>query len=241
MPNYSTRRPPLAQVDISGLTAASSPTFTGLTLSANLVTTSTVDGRDVGTDGTVQDSHIANTSNPHSVTAAQLGVPTSAALAATGGAGLIGYNPSGTVQGVLENRQPLHANLTGLAGLVTAADTLNYWTGAGTPALIGFVSAIRALISATTVAGLLALLFPRTAVSAYTYSILAADVYLACTNTGAIDLSTAATSGRILIVKNSGVGTITLTGTVDTTSNPTLAATQAVMIRYNGSIWEVVS
>uniref|UniRef100_A0A6C0CLS9 Right handed beta helix domain-containing protein n=1 Tax=viral metagenome TaxID=1070528 RepID=A0A6C0CLS9_9ZZZZ len=40
----------------------------------NITLGGTVDGRDVAADGAAQDSHIANTSNPHSVTKAQVGL-----------------------------------------------------------------------------------------------------------------------------------------------------------------------
>jgi hypothetical protein len=40
----------------------------------NITLTGTVDGRDVAADGSAQDSHIADTANPHSVTKAQVGL-----------------------------------------------------------------------------------------------------------------------------------------------------------------------
>lgn len=42
----------------------------------NITNVGTVDGRDISADGTAQDNHIANVSNPHSVTAAQVGAYT---------------------------------------------------------------------------------------------------------------------------------------------------------------------
>lgn len=50
------------------LKQADSPTFVGLTLSADLVTTSTIDSVDISTFKTAYDTHAANTSNPHTVT-----------------------------------------------------------------------------------------------------------------------------------------------------------------------------
>jgi len=41
---------------------------------ASLITSGNVDGRDVSADGTTLDNHVANTSNPHSVTKAQVGL-----------------------------------------------------------------------------------------------------------------------------------------------------------------------
>ena len=46
----------------------------GITTTGNIVVSGTVDGRDVATDGTNQDDHIASTLNPHSVTKAQVGL-----------------------------------------------------------------------------------------------------------------------------------------------------------------------
>lgn len=50
---------------------ADSPTFVGLSLSANLVTSSTIDGVDVSVLNTNYTNHAASTSNPHTVTAQQ--------------------------------------------------------------------------------------------------------------------------------------------------------------------------
>ena len=44
----------------------------------NITTNGTVDGRDVAADGSSLDSHLANLLNPHAVTAAQVGAPTTA-------------------------------------------------------------------------------------------------------------------------------------------------------------------
>jgi len=57
--------------------------------SISLVAGQTVDGRDVSVDGSTLDTHVANTSNPHSVTAAQVGSPPNA-RAITAGAGMTG-------------------------------------------------------------------------------------------------------------------------------------------------------
>lgn len=48
----------------------------------SLVTSGTVDGRDVSTDGSTLDAHVASTSNPHAVTAAQAGAVAVASHAA---------------------------------------------------------------------------------------------------------------------------------------------------------------
>jgi hypothetical protein len=51
-----------------------------VSVTGNMNVTGTVDGRDVSTDGTRLDQHLANTNNPHTTTAAQVG-----ALALAGG------------------------------------------------------------------------------------------------------------------------------------------------------------
>ena len=47
---------------------------TDVSVVGDISVSGTVDGRDVGTDGSVLDAHTANTSNPHAVTVAQLGI-----------------------------------------------------------------------------------------------------------------------------------------------------------------------
>jgi len=65
----------------SGVTTTAVQTTTVMTLTegkvdvtGNITLSGTVDGRDVATDGTNQDNHIASTSNPHSVTKSQVGL-----------------------------------------------------------------------------------------------------------------------------------------------------------------------
>jgi hypothetical protein len=62
---------------ISGLKSDSineSTLNAGVTVDGVLIKDGLVDGRDVSVDGTAQDNHIASTSNPHSVTKAQVGL-----------------------------------------------------------------------------------------------------------------------------------------------------------------------
>jgi hypothetical protein len=46
----------------------------GLDVTGNITVSGTVDGRNIATDGTAADAHIAATANPHSVTKAQVGL-----------------------------------------------------------------------------------------------------------------------------------------------------------------------
>lgn len=93
----------------------------------NISTVGTVDGRDVGTDGATLTSHVANVSNPHSVTAAQTGAPpTSRTISTTApltGGGDLSANrtlaitaASGAAAGSMSA-----ADFTKLAGIATGA------------------------------------------------------------------------------------------------------------------------
>lgn len=62
----------IAELDTEKV-AKAGDTMTGDLTVPNLITAGNVDGRDVSVDGTALDSHIADTANPHSVTAAQAG------------------------------------------------------------------------------------------------------------------------------------------------------------------------
>lgn len=61
-------------------------------------------------------------------------------------ASMIEVEGGGTVQEALDNRQPLDADLTAIAGLTSAADKLPYFTGANAAALADFSAAGRALV-----------------------------------------------------------------------------------------------
>ena len=62
-------------VSLAGaLTSTAAGTFAGLTVNGNITITGTVDGVDVAVLRSDHDTHVANASNPHSVTPAQLGL-----------------------------------------------------------------------------------------------------------------------------------------------------------------------
>jgi hypothetical protein len=60
-----------------------------------------------------------------------------------------------TVTNALAGKQPLHANLTALAGLTGAADLVAYFTGAGAMSTMTVTSAARTVLDDTTVAAML--------------------------------------------------------------------------------------
>lgn len=80
------------------------------------------------TPTTTLKSHVANVSNPHSVTKTQVGL--------------------GNVDNV--QQQPLDADLTAIAALGSAADQVPYATGVGTWALTALTSLARTIIGRTT-------------------------------------------------------------------------------------------
>ena len=92
---------------------ASGLTVTGVTtLHNNMIVSSgvAIDGRDISADGTTLDAHIANLSNPHATTAAQIG-----ALALAGGTltGNVVMTSGMSIDGVdLTILQPLYAGTT---------------------------------------------------------------------------------------------------------------------------------
>ena len=76
-----------ASADVAGnvstpgsVSAASASTTGGLSVGTNITVGGTVDGRDVAVDGAAQDSHIADTANPHSTDLGNIGSGTLAEL-----------------------------------------------------------------------------------------------------------------------------------------------------------------
>lgn len=87
---------------------------------ASLVTSGTVDGRDVSADGSTLDAHVASTSNPHAVTAAQAGaVPTGRTLTTTAPLKIDG---SGSADLSTGRTLSIDAATTSAAGSMSAAD-----------------------------------------------------------------------------------------------------------------------
>jgi len=88
--------------------------------SGNVVTSGTVDGRDVSTDGSTLDAHVGSTSNPHSVTAAQAGaVPTGRTITTTAPLKIDG---SGSADLSAGRTISIDAATTSAAGSMSAAD-----------------------------------------------------------------------------------------------------------------------
>lgn len=112
--------------------------------SGNIATPGTVDGRDVAADGALLDGHVANTSNPHATTAAQVGAdPVGSAAAVQANldaheadlanphattAALVGADPVGTAAAAVSSHEATYAH----ANLPTAAEKAAL-VGTGTP------------------------------------------------------------------------------------------------------------
>jgi len=117
--------------------------------SGNIATPGTVDGRDVAADGTAQDSHIANVSNPHAVTAVQAGADLAGSAATVQGnldthvadlanphavtAAQAGADPTGTAASAVSAHESTydHANLPTTAQKAALVGTGT--PGAGNP------------------------------------------------------------------------------------------------------------
>lgn len=87
-------------------------------------------------------SHISDTANPHSTTAAQVGAPSLANLASntTGlGAALVGYDPAGTVQSVLASTTST-ANAAIPKATGTSANDVLVFSGASTPGVVNLTA-----------------------------------------------------------------------------------------------------
>jgi len=88
-------------------------TAAGIDVVGNITVTGAVDGRDIAADGATLDSHVANLSNPHGVTAAQIG-----AVEVANGTAII----SGTASA------SLHLRSTNASGVIQFMDNLvNTW------------------------------------------------------------------------------------------------------------------
>lgn len=98
----------------------------------------------VSANTTAINNHIGDTTDAHDASA--ISVVASGNLAATDVQAALDE-----LQTDIDNRQPLDAELSALAGLTSAADKLPYFTGSGTAALADVTSTARSLLDDTSV------------------------------------------------------------------------------------------
>ena len=110
----------ILQIDRTSNVGTSETTLFTLDQSGNADFLGTVDGRNIATDGSNLDSHIANTSNPHGVTLSQLGLAVSNPITLSGTTVGLGYNTTNlkltsnqldTIQNIATNSSPTFAGL----------------------------------------------------------------------------------------------------------------------------------
>ena len=199
---------------------ANTATLTNKTLSSPAINTPTIVG---GSVTGITDLAIADGGTGASTAAGAL---TNLGLTAT--AAELNFNSGVTsaVQTQLNNKQPLDADLTAIAGLVSAADTLPYFTGSGTAALATFTAFGRSLVDdADAAAGraTLGLGALATAANVTTAEIAAATLVTASETIASNNNDTTIpTSAAVKAYADAiPVGSMTLLGTINTTSGST--------------------
>ena len=205
---------------------ANTATLTNKTLTSPVISGGTITG--------ITDLAIADGGTGASTAAGAL---TNLGLTAT--AAELNFNSGVTsaVQTQLNNKQPLDADLTAIAGLVSAADTLPYFTGSGTAALATFTAFGRSLVDdadaaagrATLGLGALATAANVTTAEIAEATLVTASETIASNNNDTTIPTSAAVKAYADAIP---VGSMTLLGTLNTTSGTTQTLSGLTLTSY---------
>lgn len=130
------------------------------------------------------------------------------------------------IQTQLDAKQPLDAELTAIAGLTSAADSVPYFTGSGTAALFTVPSAVRTFLGTPSSANLISAVSDETGTGALVFANAPTLVTPAVGTASANDNSTRAASTAYVdaAVAVAVAGLLDFKGNIDCSSNPNYPA-----------------